>query len=178
VCLQGYRVVHESHARAFDRLPEKPAEEFQRKVRTLAGCFQLASLVPEALLPRRNPIWLQFVSHKMLRLVMPWAIIGAYVASAFLPGEWYRYTFWCQEIGFFLAMIGLFPGVKNLRPASAAASFFVLNTAACVAFWVWISGRAERSWGKIEYEEKSGMQKTKSEITNPKSEMNIVHSSS
>jgi len=50
VCLQGYRVVHESRAVAFDRLPDRPWDEFRRKVRTLTGNFQLATLLPAALL--------------------------------------------------------------------------------------------------------------------------------
>ena len=32
------------------------------------------------------------------------------------------------------------------------ASFLVLNAAAWVAFWVWMSGRTRRSWGKIPYD--------------------------
>jgi hypothetical protein len=32
-----------------------------------------------------------------------------------------------------------------------AASFLVLNAAAWMAFWVWISGGAGRSWGKVRY---------------------------
>src|SRR5215470_5324190 len=45
VAMQGYRVVHDDRARAFDRLPENPRDEFRRKVRTLAGNFQLARML-------------------------------------------------------------------------------------------------------------------------------------
>ena len=61
--------------RAYDRLPARTSDEFRRKVRTLAGNFQLATLLPGALLPWRNPIWLQFLSHKLLRLAVPWALL-------------------------------------------------------------------------------------------------------
>jgi cellulose synthase/poly-beta-1,6-N-acetylglucosamine synthase-like glycosyltransferase len=152
VCLQGYRVVHEAHAVAFDRLPDKPRDEFRRKVRTLTGNFQLAALVPAALLPWRNPIWLQFMSHKLLRLVVPWALLGLLLASAALPHWWYQAAFSCQVACYVLALLGLIPAIKPFRPASAAASFLVLNSASWVAFWVWISGRAEGSWGKVAYD--------------------------
>jgi FkbM family methyltransferase len=46
------------------------------------------------------------------------------------------------------------PEAARLRPASAAGSFLVLNTAAWLAFWVWISGRSERSWNKVVYDVK------------------------
>src|SRR5207248_2251639 len=57
VVLQGYRVVHDSEACAFDRLPPRPGDEFRRKVRTLAGNIQLLTLLPALLLPWRNPVW-------------------------------------------------------------------------------------------------------------------------
>ena len=34
----------------------------------------------------------------------------------------------------------------------AAAGFVVLNAAAWVAFWVWISGRAGEAWKKVAYD--------------------------
>ena len=63
VAMQGYRVVHDERAAAFDRLPERTADEFRRKVRTLAGNFQLVARLPAVLLPWRNPVWLQFLSR-------------------------------------------------------------------------------------------------------------------
>jgi cellulose synthase/poly-beta-1,6-N-acetylglucosamine synthase-like glycosyltransferase len=152
VCLQGYRIVHEPHAVAYDRLPENPRDEFRRKVRTLAGNFQLVQLLPAALVPGRNPIWWEFVSHKLLRLVVPWALLGTLIASAFLPRWLYAGVFICEVAGCVLALIGLIPVLNRFKPASAAMSFLVLNSASWMAFWVWISGRAGHSWGKVEYE--------------------------
>lgn len=76
VAMQGYRVVHDRQARAYDRLPERPGDEFRRKVRTLSGNFQLLTRLPAALLPWRNPVWFQFFSHKLLRLAVPWALLA------------------------------------------------------------------------------------------------------
>src|SRR5207249_10681512 len=89
VAMQGYRVIHDQRARAFDRLPERARDEFRRKVRTLAGNFQLAVRLPQTLLPWRNPVWWQFVSHKLLRLVVPWALLAMLVISSVLPGWLY-----------------------------------------------------------------------------------------
>src|SRR5260370_19027217 len=71
----GYRVVHDERARAYDRLPEHPRDEFRRKVRTLAGNYQLLTPLPASLLPWRNPVLLQWASHKLLRLAVPWALL-------------------------------------------------------------------------------------------------------
>ena len=148
VCLQGYRVVHEAQAVAFDRLPDKSRDEFRRKVRTLTGNFQLAALVPAALLPWRNPIWLAI---RVAQTAAPGGAVGAARPARGERGAaawWYQAAFACQVGCYVLALLGLIPAVKPFRPASAAASFLVLNSASWVAFWVWISGRAERIVGQ------------------------------
>lgn len=153
VVLQGARVVHDERARAYDHLPERPGDEFRRKVRTLAGNFQLLTRLPAALLPWANPVWLQLVSHKLLRLVVPWALLVLLTASAILPGALYRVAFWSQAACYALGLAGVAAGTRwPNRLVSAASSFLVLNTAAFAAFWVWVSGQAGRSWTKVAYQ--------------------------
>ncbi len=153
VAMQGYRVVHEVRAQAFDRMPPRTKDEFGRKVRTLAGNFQLVASLPATLLPWRNPIWAQLVSHKLLRLVVPWSLLGMLGLSVVLPGPWYEAAFWVQVIFYLLGLIGFAPGAAvRIKPAAAAASFLVLNAASWFAFWVWVCGRAENSWHKVTYE--------------------------
>jgi hypothetical protein len=152
VAIAGYRVVHDDRARAFDRLPEHPRDEFRRKVRTLAGNLQLLTRLPVALLPWRNPVWLEWLSHKLLRLVVPWALAGLLVGSLLLDGWLYQALFWAQLAGYAVAGVGLVPSMARRVPLSGApASFLVLNAAAFCAFWVWISGRAGQSWQKVAY---------------------------
>jgi cellulose synthase/poly-beta-1,6-N-acetylglucosamine synthase-like glycosyltransferase len=152
VTMQGYRVIHDERARAYDRLPEKVRDEFRRKVRTLSGNFQLMSRLPAVLLPWKNPVWVQFVSHKLFRLVVPWALLGMLVLAFILPGRIYEMAFWTQ-LGFYgAALAGIsFPALAKIRLVSAATSFLVLNSAAWLAFWIWLFGRASNSWTKILY---------------------------
>lgn len=82
--LAGKRVVFEGAARAFDRAAPAADAEFQRKTRTLAGNYQLLRLEPRLIVPFVNPVWLQFVSHKLGRLVVPYALCALLVASAAL----------------------------------------------------------------------------------------------
>jgi cellulose synthase/poly-beta-1,6-N-acetylglucosamine synthase-like glycosyltransferase len=153
VVMQGHRVVHDRRAHAYDRLPETPADEFRRKVRTLTGNFQLLTRLPVALLPWRNPIWWQLLSHKLLRLLVPWALIGLLVTSPMLPGLLYRMAFACQAAFYLLGAIGIGANTpRRHRLAAAAGSFLVLNSAALLAFWIWVSGRAGGSWSKVSYD--------------------------
>ena len=152
VVMQGSRVVHDGRAEAYDRLPDKARDEFRRKVRTLSGNFQLVARAPEILLPWRNPLWLGFLSKKLLRLTVPWLLLGMLLASALLPGAFYRTALVAQLAGYAIAAAGLNHSLASrFRVASAAGSFLVLNAAAWMAFWVWALGRADRSWKKVVY---------------------------
>jgi poly-beta-1,6-N-acetyl-D-glucosamine synthase len=168
VAFQGYRVVHDDKAHAFDCLPERTRDEFRRKVRTLSGCLQLAARLPAVLSPRRNPVWLQFVSHKLLRLSAPWGLLALFVTSLLATGPFYRTVFVCQAVCYTAALLGLWTPLGRWRPFSAAASFLVLNSAAWVAFWVWAAGRTESAWVKAKYKG-SGVRAQGSAITRPAS---------
>jgi hypothetical protein len=82
-------------AKAFESRVGDPVREYRRKVRTLTGNFQLLAWLPGVLVPFRNPIWVQFIGHKLLRLLTPYAgaafLIGAFLTlgsaatSAIIP---------------------------------------------------------------------------------------------
>lgn len=152
VVMQGYRVLHDSGARAFDRLPASPRDEFRRKVRTLSGNLQLLTRLPAALVPWRNPLWFQLVSHKLLRLAVPWALAAMFILSAFQPGPVYQALFWGQAAFYLLGLVGVCEGTHSrFWLFRDAAAFLVLNGAAWLAFWVWVFGRTDKSWAKISY---------------------------
>ena len=87
VVLAGYRVVFNDRARAFDRAAADADAEARRKVRTLAGNYQILALEPRLLLPWRNRVWLQYASHKIGRLIVPWALLAIFVASLALAAH-------------------------------------------------------------------------------------------
>lgn len=84
VVLAGYRVVFNPRARAFDRAAVDADAEARRKIRTLAGNYQILALEPRLLLPWRNRVWLQYVSHKIGRLIVPYAMLAIFSASIVL----------------------------------------------------------------------------------------------
>src|SRR5581483_6052911 len=70
VVLQGLRVVFNERAHAFDRAAADADAEARRKVRTLAGNYQILALEPRLLVPIVNRVWLQYLSHKLGRLAV------------------------------------------------------------------------------------------------------------
>lgn len=167
VAMQGKRVVFEDRAVAYDRLPSVPLDEFRRKVRTLAGNFQLLGRFPAALIPWKNPVWFQFVSHKLMRLAVPWALLGMLVASLCqLDSAFFQLALCVQLAAYGLAILGLANATHWRLPlASTAASFLVLNAAAFLGFWVWLTGRAGQSWRKIAYHTQSAGASTQAPAT-------------
>ena len=86
VVLAGYRVVVNQRARAFDRAATDADAEARRKIRTPAGNYQILALEPRLLLPWHNPVWLQYLSHKLGRLAVPYALLAIFFASIVLTG--------------------------------------------------------------------------------------------
>jgi hypothetical protein len=73
--LAGKRVVFAEGAHAYDATSPEADTESRRKIRTLSGNYQLLSIEPRLLSPWHNPIWFQFVSHKVGRLIVPYALL-------------------------------------------------------------------------------------------------------
>jgi cellulose synthase/poly-beta-1,6-N-acetylglucosamine synthase-like glycosyltransferase len=153
VVMAGSRVVYDDTAIAFDRLPGRGEDEFRRKVRTLAGNFQLFQLLPGCLLPWKNPLWLQTWSHKVLRLAAPWLLIGAFVGSLLSIGS----PLYAAAVVAQIACWGTgaaaiyFPAVARFRLFALFGTFVLLNAAATVALWKWLSGNAHQTWTKSAY---------------------------
>jgi poly-beta-1,6-N-acetyl-D-glucosamine synthase len=87
VVMAGFRVVFDERAQAFDRAPADGDGEARRKIRTLAGNFQILRLEPRLLAPWRNPVWFQYVSHKIGRLLVPYALLAAFASSLALAPQ-------------------------------------------------------------------------------------------
>lgn len=75
VVLDGHRIDFVESAPAFETRTPTADQEYGRKVRTLTGVVQLCAWLPRVLNPFANPIWLQFVCHKLLRLLTPYAVL-------------------------------------------------------------------------------------------------------
>jgi len=57
------------------------AAELRRKIRTLSGNVQILRFEPRLLVPFVNPVWLQYLSHKIARMLVPYALIATLAAN-------------------------------------------------------------------------------------------------
>ena len=127
--LAGGRILFEPAARAYDPQALTTASERRRKTRTLGGNFQMLFRYPSWLLPVRNRLWWQLISHKYLRLLVPLLLLLCFVSNAALTasGLIYAMAFISQLVLYALAIVGLAFGSCRLRLFSVPGGFFYLQ---------------------------------------------------
>jgi len=158
--LAGRRILFAEEAQAFDEAFEDE-REFGRKVRTLAGNYQLLARMPRLLVPFANPSWFETFSHRVLRLVCPWALLGLLgttlwllvrLADAAPPSATPLWTLaWrttpgillMGQAGFYLAAL---LGRRLGRLGGLARTFMVMNAAAVAGLWRFVSGAQRITW--------------------------------
>jgi len=128
---QGYRLIFEESARVYD-YPAPMRSEFRRKLRTLAGNYQLLAAFPELLGPR-NRMWLHFLSTKVARLMMPWALLAMAISSFRLPPPWRALSLAAQAALYGIAGLDLvLPRGFPLKRVTSAVRLFIVLMAAAV----------------------------------------------
>ena len=145
--LRGKRVAFVDGAEAYDTAFDDD-HEFRRKVRTLAGNYQLFAMVPALLAPFANPFWFELVSKKVMRLVAPWLMLGLAVTSVASAAGGGRLAglmglLVAAQLGFYAAAAA---GTRAGRLARVARTFVVLNLAAVVGLARYLGGRQRVTW--------------------------------
>jgi cellulose synthase/poly-beta-1,6-N-acetylglucosamine synthase-like glycosyltransferase len=144
--LKGYRVICDLSAVALD-YGEVSGGEFRRKLRTLAGMWQVWARLPR-LFTSANRMRFHFLSHKFGRLILPWMVLAGLVAIVLLPIGLARSTLIAIALAVLaLALIDpLLPRSFLLRRISSPArSFVVLNAAALLSLMVFFVS-PDRLW--------------------------------
>jgi cellulose synthase/poly-beta-1,6-N-acetylglucosamine synthase-like glycosyltransferase len=145
VLLRGYRIYFEERARAYD-FPTSLQTEFRRKVRTLAGLYQIAGHFPRLLLPWRAAAF-HFLSYKFSRLFLPYALIAIAIASFVLPFPWNALLLSVQALFYALAALDFWIEESACkRITSPVRTFVVLMAASLCAASVFIIP-SHRLWG-------------------------------
>ena len=141
IARKGMRVVFHPRAIARDLIFADQGKEFARKVRTLSGNYQLLRIAPWMLSPA-NPLLFRFISHKLMRLVVPFALAGMLATSALASGLLLRVAFWLQAIFYAIALAGAaVRPLRGVKIVAVAHTFVMLNAAAVIAFANFITGR-------------------------------------
>ncbi|OQW95953.1 MAG: hypothetical protein BWK77_06615 [Verrucomicrobia bacterium A1] len=147
--VRGFRCVFEEGAEVYDDPTFSPSREAIRKRRTIAGNAQLVLFHPEWLLPWRNPVWFQLVSHKLGRLASPLFLIGTAVTSLLLGDvPLYRAGAIAQAAFYVLATAGALAQRAGRRAGwlGVPLMFVRLNFTTLAALWDAVLGKFHPTW--------------------------------
>lgn len=137
----GRRISFDPTAPAYDPQTTDPAKEKRRKMRTLAGNFQMLAHHPGWLLPWRTGLWWQLLSHKYSRIVAPVFMVTMFAANAALAGATpYREFFFAHLAFYALALLGLAVPALRWKLFSVPAGFVFLNLMTVGGCVNWLRG--------------------------------------
>jgi len=149
VVMAGRRVVFEDRARAYDLSSRDHKQEKLRKIRTIAGNYQLMVAHPEFFVPLRNPILFQLVSHKPLRLVSPLCMTLLLITNVMLAprASLYQWLLAAQILAYALPAMGiLWPFSGRWRVVKLATAFLLLNWFAVLGLVEFLRNRNVHLW--------------------------------
>src|SRR6266550_4299450 len=160
IARRGYRVVIDPEARAYDAPYAVAGQEFTRKVRTLAGNFQLFARERWLFNPFRNRLWWQTMSHKALRLLiapLQLTLLAANVTLFGAPSLLYKITMLAQTLFYAGAVAGWLLPRDWKKPFVVTFPYFfcLLSWASVLAFLRSITGRQPVTWQKATARETS-----------------------
>lgn len=144
ILMKDYRSVYETRAVAREDAAEMAG--FARRIRVMTGNYQqLFLLLKQPQLWRRPVLVFQLISHKALRLVIPFLVLIAYVSSsALLAYPMYRVIFVAQTLFFAAALAGTCSGLREVGRAAVVAPYYfcMINLAALAGLYrvIWRKG--------------------------------------
>jgi hypothetical protein len=145
--LAGYRSVFNAQAIAWD-YPTSLDAEFDRKVRTQAGIYQLLRILP-GLFSSRNRLRWTFLSLKFGRLLLPEVLLVIFAATFWLPGA-LRVILLAAQLGLFaLALLdGMVPEGAAIKRVTAPIRAIVVLLAAALCATLIFFRSPEQLWKK------------------------------
>jgi cellulose synthase/poly-beta-1,6-N-acetylglucosamine synthase-like glycosyltransferase len=154
IVLRGYRVIFEEAAKAYDRVASTAKEELTRKIRTLCGNYQAFLRMGSLFNPFKNRVFIQFISHKVFRLIVPFALILLFILNIFLSTSLiYKVLLAFQILMYFSAIIGHY--LSKTKSSSFISrlfgvpyAFIILNYAALAGFYRYITHKQKITWEK------------------------------
>lgn len=150
----GQRVVFETDAHVYDQPQTDTTQEKIRKIRTLTGNFQSFTRNAWLFSPNTNPIFWQFLSHKVFRLMVPYMLFLIAFTSLMIPGPMYKVLFLVQVVFYAIGFSRYYlppdvvDHIQKNKLGNFVRVFTELNWAAVVAGKNFIFKNIDIKWKK------------------------------
>ena len=146
----GYSVVFDPEAEAAEFAGDTVKDEFTRRVRLAVGSFRaLHELIQ---VPMGAMASLSFFSHKFLRWILPFLLIGLLASNVFLLDQPLYQLTMAAQLGVYLwATLGLVFRERARRIPLVMLCYYLvaINVAFLVGFVRFIGGRREAAWQRV-----------------------------
>jgi cellulose synthase/poly-beta-1,6-N-acetylglucosamine synthase-like glycosyltransferase len=156
----GCMIVYDSEAVAREETPPELAAEFARRSRIGAGGFQSLCFLWRLLNPRWGWTALAFASHKILRWLCPFFLLGMLASNLVLCSRpFFQATMAAQFLFYVIAWVmAVIPSRSRLLRLLRLTSMFTgMNLALLVGFAEWLRGRQQGAWQRtVRAVEKAG----------------------
>jgi len=143
----GYRVVSDSEAIATEFSATSVKDEYIRRVRLAVGSFRALPLVSG--LPLANVFGLALISHKVLRWILSFLMIGVLLSNVLMLNQpLYRMLFLCQVAFYLWAGFGflLRHKLQGIRFALLGYFMVAIHVAFLGGFWRYLWGQSSSTW--------------------------------
>jgi len=119
---------------------------FGRRVRIMTGNIQQVGQIRGVMRPFRPLPLFFFFSHKVIRLIVPFGMVAALIANAFLlDSPFYLALFGLQIVFYGMALLG---AVVQMRPRMLLLPFYfcMVNVATFFGFYHAFTSRRAMAW--------------------------------
>ena len=145
----GCDVAFDSEAVAHEESAPDVTHEFHRRSRIGAGGWKSLALLWPLISPLQGWVAFTFVSHKILRWLGPFFLLGMIVSNLLLWEEpLFRWLLLAQAGFYILSLVGAYvpPRIKPLKVVYLATLFTGMNLALLLGFWRWLRGSQKAAW--------------------------------
>jgi len=152
VIQQGYKVIFEDRALAYEQTTESTSEEFAMRVRVITRGMRGLLSVPGLLNPWKHPwIGFQLLSHKVLRWTVPIFLLLLLAANVVLLNQPFFRTAFILQLSFYaLAMLqAVVPLHRRWKLLGIPLYFCTLNAAALLGVIELLRGRKHVVWQPV-----------------------------
>jgi len=146
---QGFRAVFEPMAKAYDAISGTLNVESRRKIRTLAGNWQLFVKLRRLLNPVVHNIAIPLISHKVLRVLMPYFLAALFISNIYVKAGNVYTVIWVMQLFFYLAaFMGYMSLGSKLKMLDSAYVFCRMNIDAVKGMLAYVQNTQKVTWEK------------------------------
>lgn len=151
---QGYDVIMDADAVAYEKPNDDMAGQFRRHVRDGAGHYQALGIFWRMLFPRKGSF--VHISHRVIKWLVPFTLIITFVSNSLLAygSIFYSVTLGIQIFGYIMLILYYLmfakrerkPNCMIMRLLGIVYYFMSTNLALFVGFFKLVSGKQKATW--------------------------------